>query len=390
VSSLVRSTEIAIMAAHLASAPAPRHQPDPIKRQALHVIDRIGLSPGSKDSRLAVAFIEGMSNSRSAQIYAYHLAAWLSHCVSRGIRPLGATRLEATAYLGQIGHLADSTQKVRCAVITAFYELALENEMVRRNPFRKLRPKTVDDEDRRRTPSIDEAGFDSVLGLISRGIETGDPARDAIMLAWRDFTMLYLMGRIGLRAFQIEALTWAARTVGDEGVRLTIVRKGGGRRTFDLLTDLADALEGWATVVARALGRPLRPDDAIFAAFRFGVRGTLEVARDSALPPLGRRGISATCKARLKDAGFEGYRYAAHLFRATAASIAYARGAGLEDCRLLLDHKSAQTTRVYLPPQKDRLAAASRWLPTTVIPSTAKHWRGRGASEVTPAVGVSP
>jgi integrase/recombinase XerD len=68
--------------------------------------------------------------------------------------------------------------------------------------------------------------------------------------------------------------------------------------------------------------------------------------------------LSAVVHRRLADVGITGKRLRAHCLRATAATLAIAAGAQIQEVRQLLRHESLQTTQGYIDFEKAKQADA--------------------------------
>ena len=145
----------------------------------------------------------------------------------------------------------------------------------------------------------------------------------------RDYAILLLLARLGLRAGEVVALTlddvnW------DEG-HLTVRSKGGRWTRLPIPQDVGKAIADYLTN-----GRPSCIDRHVFV---------------RELAP--RRGFSAsTCvsalvRSALIRTGIESARKGAHLFRHSLAAEMLRKGSSLRDIGEVLRHRSPDTTRIY-------------------------------------------
>lgn len=145
----------------------------------------------------------------------------------------------------------------------------------------------------------------------------------------RDFAILLLLARLGLRAgeivaLQLEDLDW-------DNAELTVrSKKGQGWARLPLPADVGAA-------IARYLER--RP--------RGGARQVF--VRDYApYTPFARSGaVSVLVRRALKRAGVKSARSGAHVFRHTLATAMLRRGASLDEIGRVLRHKDPDTTALY-------------------------------------------
>jgi integrase/recombinase XerD len=155
----------------------------------------------------------------------------------------------------------------------------------------------------------------------------------------RDYAVLLLLARLGLRAGEIAALQLA--DVGWRDGRLRV--RGKGSRT-DVLPLPADVGRALADYVLR--GRPLLAGGAIFRRM---------VAPHRALSPTTVTGIvyRACDRAGLPHAG-------AHRLRHTAATQMLGAGASLPEIAQVLRHASLASTAIYAKSDRKALAALAR------------------------------
>jgi len=167
----------------------------------------------------------------------------------------------------------------------------------------------------------------ALLAACDRGTRTG----------LRDFAVLTLLSRLGLRAGEAAALE-----LGDIDWRSgTIMVRGKGRRDeqLPLPSDAGQALAAWLRD-----GRPPGfAGRAVFTTVRAPLRGMPAKAAESAV-------WRACERAGIPPAG-------AHRLRHTAAAGMLAAGADLEEIGQVLRHRSAATTAIYAKADHSALAA---------------------------------
>ena len=146
----------------------------------------------------------------------------------------------------------------------------------------------------------------------------------------RDFAILMMLSKLGLRAGEIATLTlddidWRAG-------EMLIHAKGRQRATMPIPPDV-----GTAVVAYLRDGRPVSSCRRLFLR--------------SLAPHIGFASaiaITMIAKTALKRAGISGYaRQGAHIFRHSLASELLRSGASLSEIGQLLRHKSHDTTRIY-------------------------------------------
>jgi len=160
----------------------------------------------------------------------------------------------------------------------------------------------------------------------------------------RDYAILLLLARLGLRAGEVEALKlddidWAAGT-------LVVHGKGGKVRQMPLLHDVGKAISVYLRKDRRSTS-----DRRIFQ--RIGA------------PRLGlNRTVGSIVRFALDQAGVESISRGSHQFRHTIGSQMLAKGASLAEIGEVLRHESPDTTFIYT---KVDLGA---------LRPLARHWPG--------------
>ena len=145
----------------------------------------------------------------------------------------------------------------------------------------------------------------------------------------RNYAILILLARLGLRACEIVALR--LEDIDWDSGRITIRCKGGRWAQLPLSTDVGEAI-----VTYLQSGRPQCADRRVFLRHRAPIRG------------LGNSTTVSTIERRaLIRAGIDSVRKGAHLFRHTLATDLLRSGASLDEIGELLRHRSPNTTAVY-------------------------------------------
>ena len=145
----------------------------------------------------------------------------------------------------------------------------------------------------------------------------------------RNYAILLLLARLGLRACEVVALN--LEDIDWENARITIRAKGGRWNQLPLPTDVGEALALYL--------RHARPSCSCRRVF----------IRDRA-PRRGFTGSQAICtvvRRAIQRAGVESARKGAHLFRHSLATSMIRQGASLDEIGELLRHRSPNTTAIY-------------------------------------------
>lgn len=152
----------------------------------------------------------------------------------------------------------------------------------------------------------------------------------------RDFAVLTLLVRLGLRAGEVAALELA--DIDWRAGEVTIRGKGRREERMPLPVDVGDALVGWLR-----RGRPDCEYANLITRVRAPHRG------------LTSGGVSAIVRAACVRAGLA--EVTAHRLRHTAATEMLRAGAGLVEVGQVLRHASVLTTSIYAKVDRDRLRA---------------------------------
>jgi integrase/recombinase XerD len=145
----------------------------------------------------------------------------------------------------------------------------------------------------------------------------------------RDYAILLLLARLGLRAsevvmLELEDIDW-------KGGCLSVCGKGGRRSQLPLPRDVGEAI-----VAYLRRGRPRSLCRRVFLTAHAPVRGFL-----------GPSAISTVVRHALESAGIDAPTRGAHQFRHGLASEMLRRGASLTQIGELLGHRSPETTKIY-------------------------------------------
>lgn len=148
-------------------------------------------------------------------------------------------------------------------------------------------------------------------------------------LGRRNYAILLLLARLGLRACEVVALN--LQDIDWENARITIRSKGGRWAQLPLAADVGKALAAYLRY-----GRPCCSCRRVFIrdrAPRIGFANSIAV--------------STLVMRALKKSGVESARKGAHLFRHSLATHMIRQGASLDEIGELLGHRSPNTTAIY-------------------------------------------
>jgi len=153
---------------------------------------------------------------------------------------------------------------------------------------------------------------------------------DATAIGKRDYAMLVLLSRLGLRAkeivgMQLSDIDWI------NGSLLVRSTKTHCQRVLPLARDVGEALVDYLQH-----GRPTTTSRTVFLTHR------------APFPPLkGASAVTSTVKRLLAKAGIERRSSGAHLLRHTAATQMVNRGASFKEVADVLGHQKLRTTTIY-------------------------------------------
>jgi len=145
----------------------------------------------------------------------------------------------------------------------------------------------------------------------------------------RDYAILLLLARLGLRGGEVVALTLDG--IDWEAGYISLCGKGGQQTTLPLPVDVGEAIADYLKN-----GRPSTANRRLF------LRGRA--------PAVGFRGpvaISSLVMHALRRAGIDAPHKGAHLFRHSLATGMLGQGASLAEIGELLRHRSPETTTIY-------------------------------------------
>ncbi len=145
----------------------------------------------------------------------------------------------------------------------------------------------------------------------------------------RDYAMLLLLARLGLRAGEVAALT--LDDIDWNGGCFAIRNKGGHRTQMPLPQEVGEAIADYLTH-----GRPACRARHLFIREHAPLTGFASST-----------GVSSVASRALARAGIDPPRGSAHLFRHTLATEMLRGGASLAEIGELLRHQHPDTTRLY-------------------------------------------
>ena len=153
----------------------------------------------------------------------------------------------------------------------------------------------------------------------------------------RDYAILLLLARLGLRAGEVVGLT--LNDIEWEAGCLNVRGKGGHRSALPLPAEVGEAIAAYLRV-----GRPVSTSRILFLRAKAPIRGF----RNSIA-------VLSVVRHALARAGIDTPRKGAHQFRHALACEMLRQGASLPDIGQILRHRSPQTTAIYAKVDLDSL-----------------------------------
>jgi site-specific recombinase XerD len=148
-------------------------------------------------------------------------------------------------------------------------------------------------------------------------------------LGRRDYAILLLLARLGLRASEVALLE--LDDIDWEAGQLSVRGKGGRHTALPLSAELGEAIAAYLRQ-----GRPRSTSRRVFLRIRAPIRGFL-----------GPRAVGSLVRHALARAGVEAPSKGAHQFRHALAMQMLHHGASLTEIGEVLRHRSPQTTTIY-------------------------------------------
>lgn len=308
----------------------------------------VGLvEPGDPVHAVAWSMVRQASTMVSATRVAERLRVFLRYCGSQGLEPLALTRDDLEEWIASMRDRSPETQRMYLGLARAFFEEAVDRDLVGKNPTRRMR---VGRFSRAQVPAL---GLD-IVNRILRGIigELSYPDRGAV--AARDYFVFSLGLSLGLRASEMLRLTVddlrpdadppTVRTYGK-------FRKHAERR---MPVHLAAAYRHWTSVLEHTLGRELRPDDALVIALNGPEWVRIRTVTEETLRPMSRPALYNLVRNRLQDAGVEGAKLGSHRLRKTAATQIWHATKDAKAVQSTLGHEHlSQVLDAYVVPEQN-------------------------------------
>ena len=144
----------------------------------------------------------------------------------------------------------------------------------------------------------------------------------------RDYAILLLVARLGLRAIEIASLTLDDIDWNTATIRVTL--KGGRRNVHPLTTEIGEAIADYLQN-----GRPRSDDRRVFLQIRAPIQG------------LSTTGIASVARTHIRAAGVDSPTKGTHQFRHGLATELLRHGASIQEIGDVLGHRAPDSTMIY-------------------------------------------
>ena len=301
------------------------------------------IEQGTRAYEVAFSLLRNCTTGQAVDDRGGIVAMFFRFCRTKGIDPLEAEPKDIEDWVASMRKLSRNTVQGRISHVRAFYVHAGKKKG---GPTKKIH---IQREEIIRAPALKRVECQRLLDGVRADLQ--DPG--TILAAARDLALLLLLIVLGPRRAEATRLCFGDFQTTDEGQRYIFTRaKFRKAPVTPLAPSVCDAFDLWFALLEKAVGRPLRPDDAIFPSLS-RVTGPLAQYRETAIPPMSKTGLGDIVRRRLVAAKILGPKLGPHRLRATAATLAYINGASLDDVRELLNHASITTTMIYLQSIED-------------------------------------
>ena len=221
--------------------------------------------------------------------------------------------------------LAPSTIARRLSVARRFCGWLNRQGVIGQSPAEDVRSQPVSQEGK--TPALTQTEAEALLA--QPNLETSK--------GWRDYALLNLLVRTGLRRQEAARLTCGDLSEDNGMAVLAVKGKGGRQRRIRIMPDALDPILRWAQIAG------LTATDPIFPAWDGKGRGRLSQPRR----PLSGTAIWNLVKGCANQAGLNGKRISPHCLRATFTTLAIEAGAPVHRASHDLGHADLSTTVRY-------------------------------------------
>lgn len=300
--------------------------------------------------RCIVAVIYRTRTRSSCVAYIGALLPFLRWCRQRGVEFSGADSDVISDYLASDMTLSSGTRSMRLKILRYIYDEAVHRSVIAKDPTLRLKV--------RRTPPDQGppglTGEQARLMLTRIKADFDEPGRE--LGARRDFALVYVLLKMGLRTAEVRRLSYGDFTQIGGRTMLEVRRKGGKTGRLPVSQELLDVIDEWRATLAEA-GVVTEDRDPVMCLLRQDKIEGLTVALP--LRPLSQVGVYNVVRGWLRAIGVTGARLGGHRLRRSAATMAWEGKADLVSIQALLGHENVQTTIGYIRADASLLRPAS-------------------------------
>ncbi len=295
----------------------------------------------------ALTLMRSGSTMASSTSTTLRLRQYFHYLHERGLDPLTVTRDDLETWLAGGRDLSPETLRANLGTVRVLYEEAVDRELIARNPARRLRIGRYTPPS---PPALSLRDVQTLLATIRQ--EIADPKQR--LAALRDNFVFSLLCTIGPRTSEVLRLTVADLHLDDVRVTVDIFGKGRRHDSKPLPPIVVEGARLWLAALEGAIGRPLRPEDALVVGLSGLALYRIRANPEATLDPMTRAGLFSLVNARLRDLGLQGPKAGPHRLRKTAATLAWQAKADPTQIQMMLGHAHLSTTLdAYIKPAID-------------------------------------
>lgn len=304
----------------------------------------------SQTQELVEAWLAGKRTLATRKAYRQDANLFLGWLTSENLRLPQLKRTEMESYVRWLGDRYKPNAAARKFVVARqLLEVAYEQGLCSTNPARKVPGFRLGQESPYNALSHGHAKL--LLGLAdalqSEESEVGKPNQTRSRREWRDYAIVMLLLRTGIRRSECAGLGLGDLQV-EQGHHIAVLEhtKGGGRRKIKIPVDVWRVLEAYLEALGYGvseLARQVLVDEELaarplFVAFRKGDHPQAA--------PISGQVVQQVVEAECKKAGLE-VKLTPHGLRATFVTLALEGGAKLEQVQYAVGHRDPRTTQRY-------------------------------------------
>ena len=257
-------------------------------------------------------------------------------------QPIDVTLLDVDNYIAEIGNKFEkkSCKALSYSALKSFFSWASTRGYINNNPLIDMKkPKVPKKENAYRTDALTPEELRIFMDNVRYGVGSDKAIAFQDHVRERDIAMALMFVNLGVRLSAVVELN--INDVDFDNNSIVVITKGFELKRFENVPYVCDAIKDW--LKTREKFKP--KTSAVFITER-GTRMS-----DQAIREVIRKYGSGIDK-----------EITPHKLRATFASLLSDSGVSVEDLRLLMGHKSIETTLIYIRNRKIMTAAAEEYM----------------------------